>query len=437
MRLYHSHPGLSTLPPRKGMIPFYLAIFLILNACGTLPEKRGTLTIRIQADGGDRQIRVPAGSTVQDALAAAGAKPGELDRVEPAVFTVLTEDTVVRLVRVREEYVIEQVIIPYEEKVLRNESLPEGKEYALQAGQNGLQEVTTRRVYEDGIEVSSNVVKSVVLKEAVPQIKMIGVQKPFSPLPIPGRLVYLTGGDAWMMEGSTGNRIPVVTTGDLDGRVFALSPDGNWLLYTRRAQNEGIINTLWATRLDDPAGAGELKVDLKVNNVVHFGGWRPGSRYTVAYSTVEPRAAAPGWQANNDFSMLSLSPTGQVRPLPPELETNMGGKYGWWGMTFEWAPDGKTLAYARPDSIGQYLPGTGMLSPLLDIVTLQTRGDWAWVPGISWGPDGKVLYTVSHATSPGTSMAEESPLFDLTAVSLVGGAPVNLVTQAGMFAYPL
>ena len=37
------------------------------------------------------------------------------------------------------------------------------------------------------------------------------------------------------MEGSTANRIPLVTSGDLDGRVLKLSRDGNWLLYTPTA----------------------------------------------------------------------------------------------------------------------------------------------------------------------------------------------------------
>jgi hypothetical protein len=439
MRLYHFHQKQSSIPwlPWVVKCAAFLGILILLAACSSPEPQAGLVTVRIRADGGEREVQVSAGATVQEALAKAGAEPGELDRVEPALFTILTGNTQVKLIRVREEFVIEQVVIPYEEKELRNESLPAGEEYAIQAGQNGIQELTTRRVFEDGVEVSSNVVKSTVVKEAIPQIKMIGVQKPFAPIVIPGRLVYLTDGDAWMMEGSTGNRVPVVTTGDLDGRIFSLSQDGIWLLYTRRSQEEGVINTLWATKLASDASQRPLTVELNVSNVVHFAAWKPASAYTIAYSTVEPRSAAPGWQANNDLALLSLSTGGVVRPLPPELETNMGGNYGWWGMTFAWSPDGNRMAFSRPDSAGLLALGEGLLNPILAIVSLQTRGDWAWVPGLSWGPDGKVLYTVTHAPSPGAAAPEESSLFDLTAVPLEGGAPVTLATRTGMFAYPL
>jgi len=84
-----------------------------------------------------------------------------------------------------------------------------------------------------------------------------------------------------------------------------------------RSKAVGEINTLWAAKLDEAAGSGITTVDLKVKNVVHFAGWKPKSTYTVGYSTVEPRTAAPGWQANNDLSLLSLSISGELRPMPP------------------------------------------------------------------------------------------------------------------------
>jgi hypothetical protein len=67
---------------------------------------------------------------------------------------------------------------------------------------------------------------------------------------------------------------------------------------------------------------------------------------------------------------------------------------------------------------------------VLEVTPLQTGGDWAWVPGVAWGSDGKVLYTVNH-TSP-----EDSQLFHLTAIPLDVSAPIELAQEAGMFAYP-
>ncbi|MCJ7661720.1 MAG: G5 domain-containing protein [Anaerolineales bacterium] len=363
--------------------------------CSPPRVTQGVITIHVNADGEEHSIDVSAGVTAEDALNAAGVILGELDRADPPLYTVLSDGSIVRLIRVQEDYSVEQEVIPFEQQVLQNESLPVGEEYWLQLGKNGLKEITTRRVYEDGVEVTSNVVNSVIIEEAVPQIKMVGVQKPFTQIPIPGRLAYLLDGNVWVMEGTTGTRRQVVNTGDLDGRVFSLSPDGVWLLFTRIDEAEDTINTLWAAKVDDDEG---LEIDLEAANIVHFADWKPGSVQVVAYSTVEPRSAAPGWQANNDLQLLTFSDSGYVRHLPTIVETNLGGLYGWWGTDYIWAPDGLRLAYARPDSIGIVDVQTGEQTPVLEFLPLQTYGDWAWVPGVAWGPDGKVLFSEIHFT---------------------------------------
>jgi hypothetical protein len=392
------------------------------------PEvSQGKIAVNVAADGETIEVEVPAGSTAEDALAAAGIVAGSLDRSVPPIYTVLADGSNVRLIRVVEEFSIEQVVIPYENQVVRNESLPAGEEYWLQLGKNGIQEITTRLVFEDGEEVSSGVVKSVVVEPAVPQIKMVGVQRPFAPVPIPGRIAYLLDGNAWVMEETTANRRQVVKTGDLDGRVFSLSPDASWLLFTRREDDEEVINSLWAAKVSDDEG---LEVELNVQNVVHFADWRPGSILTIGFSTVEHRVAAPGWQANNEIGLLTFSSSGFVRRLPDILEANSGGLYGWWGMTFTWAPDGLGLAYARPDGVGIVDLQTGELIPLLEITPLQTFGDWAWVPGTVWGPDGKILFTENHLPPA------ESQEFSLIAAPLDAGESLEIVPQVGMFAYP-
>lgn len=400
-------------------------------------EEIDLLHVTIIADGNQTQVELPIGSTVEQTLEEAGITIDPLDRTEPPLYTLLSDEASVTITRVREEFDVEQVLIPFEQQVLRNESMPDGQTRLVQPGENGLQEITYRRILEDGEEISNSPVKVVVVHEAVPEIVMIGSQAPFTSFPIPGRLAYLLAGNAWVMEGSTGSRRPVVTTADLDGRIFSLSPDGNWLLFTRLSKIESDINELWAARIGEDTGTGDLLVDLKVKNIIHFADWRPGTAYTIAYSTVEPRSSAPGWQANNDLNLLRLTETGQVHPLDVEIETNMGGNYGWWGMSFAWAPDGAGMSYARPDSIGLVVLGGDSVVPLLDVITLQTRGDWAWVPALTYSPDGMVLYTVDHVAQAGAASPEESPLFDITAIPLLGGTPVRLVSQSGMFSYPL
>jgi resuscitation-promoting factor RpfB len=74
---------------------------------------------------------------------------------------------------------------------------------------------------------------------------------------------------------------------------------------------------------------------------------------------------------------------------------------------------------------------------LIEIVPLQTRSDWAWVPGLEWGPDNEVLYSIAHVFGQGALSPEESPFFDLAAAPLSGSPIVHLVSQSGMFSYPL
>lgn len=419
MRLYHSL--------------LLLFLTLALGACSLAPTEQPMLQIEILGDGQIYQVQVPPQSTVQDALGNAGLTLGTLDHIDPALHIILTENSQVNITRIYEEFEIEEVVIPYELQLQPSEFLAEGDEQPLQLGKNGLREITYRIVFEDGIEVSKTEIKSVIVAEPVPQIKLVGVQSSFTPLQIPGRLLYIADGSAWMMEGTTANRSAVVSSGDLDGRVFSISDDGQWLLFTRHADEEDAINSLWVVKIDDP----EIEIDLQVANVIHFADWQPGSTNLIASSTVEPRQAAPGWQANNDIIISNFSENGWVDPSPTDVvETNSGGVYGWWGMDFSYGLNAELMVYAGPDQIGTINFEEGTRIPLLDIVPLKTIGDWAWVPGISWGPNGNVIFSVRHAPPEGAISPEESPVFNLTAIPLAGRQAVDLVAQVGMFAYP-
>jgi hypothetical protein len=414
--------------PGKTQLAWWPVLLIILAGCAAPQVSEARITVQLVADGKQGSVDLPAGSTADEALKAGGILLDPLDRTDPPLYTVLGEGSQVKVVRVKEEFIVEQEVIPFESQVVRNESLPAGQEYWLQLGQNGVNEITIRKVFEDGEQVSSSRIKSVVVKEAIPQIKMVGVLKSFAPFPIPGRLAFLVDGNAWVMERTTGNRRQVVDTGDLDGRIFSLSPDRAWLLYTRSSQADDSINSLWAAPVGEDAGD---PIDLGIENVVHFADWKPGSVLTIAFSTVEPRPGAPGWQANNDLRQLTFSSTGFIRELPVVLEANSGGLYGWWGTNFCWAPDGSQLGYARPDEIGWVDLQTNTQIPLVEFTPLQTLGDWAWVPGIAWDPEGSKLYSVEHA-SPA-----ESQVFDLIVTATDASPFVPLTPGVGMFAYPV
>jgi hypothetical protein len=407
----------------------------LMSACSAGPSATAEqIKITISDQGQTQQVQVTNGTTVQEALAASGILLNSLDEVDPPAYSVLTGPTIIEISRITETFESEQVVIPFEQQTVRNESLTEGESLLIQPGKNGSLENTYRILSKDGVQTSRTLIKSDTVEEAVPEIIMVGVQTPFTPQPINGRLAYLSGGNAWIMEETTSQRQPVVTTGDLDGRVFALSPNGNWLLYTR-AEPDGDfnINSLWVTNLneDDPQPS-----SLGIYNVISYAGWDPAQNNVIFFSTVEPRDTAPGWQANNDLIRIVINSAGNITQSDTWIEPNSGGIYGWWGTTFSIAPDGTQIAYSRPDSIGLVDAENNELKPLIDILPFQTRSEWAWVPGIAWSPDGQVLYYVAHQPKTGVSDSESSPLFDLAAVISPAGPSVDLISQTGMFAYP-
>ena len=417
------------------LLPLALLLFA-LTACGAPSVQRGAIQVSLSADGSVQQVSVPAGSSTRQAFLAAGIEVGLLDRSEPPLFTVMAEGGEARLIRVTEELEIEEVVIPYESQTLRNESLPEGERRLAQTGVNGMQEITYRRLFEDGVEISSSPIQTVIVIEPIPEVVMLGSQALFAPQDIPGILAYLSSNNAWIMQGSTGVRTPVVASGDLDGRIFSLSPDGVWLLYTRKdddPDNE-VINTLWITRVD---GEAEITIDLKTENVIHFAAWIPGSNNGISVSTVAFTPNPPGWQANNDLVLMYFSESGWVGDRQTILEPNSGGLYGWWGTNFSWSPDGELLAYARPDGVGLVDFDAGGIAPLLELIPFQTGSDWAWVPSIDWAPDSSFLFTVSHAPQEGLISPEESPLFNLSVIPMIIGAPLPLARAVGMFAGPV
>jgi hypothetical protein len=411
-------------------------IIILLSAvffgCTAPQVTQDLITINLNADKKDVQIKMASGSTVQEALKQAQIILGEMDRVEPPIYTVLSDGSNVKVIRIREEYYIEQEIIPFEHQELRNEALPEGERRLSQPGVNGLEEITYHRVYEDDLEVSNNIVKSIVLEAAIPEVVMIGSRSSFASINIPGKIIFLSAGNAWIIEESTANRQLVVSTGDLDGRIFSLSKDGKFMLFTRFSKEESSINSLWVASLQsDPARL----IDLGVKDVVHFAEFDPSSTI-VAYSTVEWRETAPGWQANNNLYVISVSSSGIIGKPKLLLESNSGGVYGWWGTEFSWAPDGESLLYSRPDGIGIFDIESETMTSIYNVTPYQTGGNWAWVPESAWSPDGKVIYSVDHIPSDDLG-TQESQGFDLIAIPLTGGSVVRMVERVGMFALPM
>jgi hypothetical protein len=389
------------------------------------------LEVSIHADGSQHSVRVEGGTTVAQALAQAGLQLGALDRVSPPLYALASTASEMVIVRVIEEFEIEHVTVPYTQQTVRSEMLPAGTQRLLQAGRNGLEEVTYRVRLEDGQEVSRSPVRQVVVEAPVPEIVLAGAQTQTATISLAGRLAYLETGSAWVMSGSSRERTVVAITGDLDGRVFSLAPDGIWLAASRTAESG--LNALWLYSTQAPGAP----LALGVANVVHPVAWSTELPLAIALSTVQPSQAAPGWKANNDLRVVSIGVAGQPASPQQVLPPQVGGRYGWWGTSFVWSPQGETLAYRRPDSIGVIDGRTGRTLASFPVTPYVSPTDWVWMPGLSWSPDGRFIYSVAHGAPLGLEIPESSPAFDLVAIPIAGGASLTLRPRVGMFASPV
>ncbi len=404
---------LASLIPRLARHGLLLIALLALGACAGPQMTLEPLEVHIRADGVVKSAQVEGGATVAQAIAAAGLQLGALDRISPPLFALASAGSEIVITRVREEFEIERVTLPFEQQTVRSEMLAAG----------------TRRLLQAGREVSRAPIRRVVIVESVPEIILAGALAQSATVNLPGTLAYLETGSAWIMRGTSREREAIALKGDLDGRVFALSPDGSWLAATRTADSG--LNALWlfSTLGDEP-------ISLGAANVIHPASFSPLTPSTLAFSTVEPSQSAPGWKANND---LVLIPIGGPPPASAQklLAAQVGGRYGWWGTSYEWSPQGTSLAYQRPDGVGVIDARTGRPLAAFPITPYVSATDWVWVPGIAWAADGRFIYTVAHAAPLGLEVPESSPAFDLVAIPVNGGTTLTLKPRVGMFANPV
>jgi hypothetical protein len=420
---------------KKGFFLAALLTFALLLGCTAKSESPiPSFSVLIRADGKEINAFATSGVPVQQVLSSNGIILNNLDRVEPPTYSILNETTTIQVIRVTEKFESVETSIPFERQTVQNESLKQGETLLIQAGDNGTLQTTYRIISEDGKETSRTVFSQTIIKSEVPEITMIGIQAISNPVSISGKIAYIIAGNAWIMEGTTANRRSLVTSGDLDGYIFSLSKDGQWLLFSRRSSSPNqTINTLWLVNTSEEANK---PIDLKISNVIRSAQWIPNRGLMFSYTTIEPRSSAPGWQANNDLWIATLNPDGTPAKKEQVLDSNSGGLYGWWGIQYLWSPDGQMLAYTLPDQIG-VVDFTGKkLQSMVSILPYNSHGDWAWLPPLTWSADNSTIYFVNHVSSKDESDPESSPIFHLYAVLVNSQKSMKLVANVGMFATP-
>ena len=120
--------------------------------------------VTIQVDGETVEV-MTAFENVSEILNEYQIEVDKSDVVEPAINSLVGKNATILVKRMKQEVVVEKVVIPYERVVKHNDSMDKGKLKVLQKGRDGEKEVEYRIVYEDGKEISREMVEERIIAE--------------------------------------------------------------------------------------------------------------------------------------------------------------------------------------------------------------------------------------------------------------------------------
>ena len=384
-------------------------------------------TLTLIADGQQQTLSSQA-TTVRELLDEANITLNPSDEVTPPLFTPLSDNLTITIVRVSESVEIVPQSIPFSRKIVRNETMAaDDPPRIIQPGQAGLQEQTIRIVFRDGLEAERFVTQVTIVEPTQDEIVMVGIGGGTGNINFTGTLAYINGGQALLLRGSTAFAESLNTGGNLDGRVFRLSPSGSHLLYTRvLSSTTRFGNSLWVVGTEQDA----QPRPLEVSNVL-WADWDPSSdQLDIAYSTAIPTDLPPGWEANNDLWLGTILSNSFE---PRQLVESYPATYGWWGGNYAWSPQGQLIGYSFANEVGVIDTNPATTADrrrvLQRFTEYNTLSDWVWVPTLSWSANGRYLTFTTHG-----STTPEELVFDSWIVDVRSETAVKLLNQSGMWA---
>lgn len=411
-------------------------VCFFLSGCSqSSPPFAGTLsaTVTLLADGENRTLTTTA-STVRELLIEAGIELSQTDEVTPPLFTPLANEMNIVVVRVTESTVVIERSVPFSRQIVRSESMtPEDAPIIVQGGKAGLEELTVRIVYRDGLETERRVTQITVVEATQDEIVMVGIGAAVGNVQFAGTLAYISSGNSIIIRGQTAFPEQLNTNSDLDGRVFRLSPTGSHLLYTRTTTETTSFNSLWV--ISTERNAQPRSLDIK--NVL-WADWNPARLELpqIAFSTAEATDLPPGWEANNDLWIGDILQDPEKRFAPEQIIEAYPATYGWWGGNYAWSPNGRYMAFGYADEVGildlEAEEDTEQRLRLQKFVEFNTHSDWAWVPSLSWSPDSQFLIFSNHG-----GIDASAGIFDNWAANITSRLTARFRPQVGMWSHPL
>lgn len=133
--------------------------------------------VTLLSDGEEKEFWTTS-TTVADFLERENITLGELDRVEPSVEEWINDSMEVNVVRVEKVTDVVEEAVDFATVRRNDSSLEQGKEQIIQSGQNGQIKKYYEVVFEDGKEVSRELVKEEEVRTSEDRIVAVGTKAP-------------------------------------------------------------------------------------------------------------------------------------------------------------------------------------------------------------------------------------------------------------------
>ncbi|SDJ82191.1 3D domain-containing protein [Natronincola ferrireducens] len=128
-------------------------------------------------DGNEETTIVTSRKTVEEALNSLYIELGQMDKVQPDLQSTLEPGDTIRITRILKETITENQEIPYQTTIKYNDDLDYGKTTRIQEGRSGVKEILLEVTYEDGLEVSREVIEEKIIQEATNEIVEKGTSR--------------------------------------------------------------------------------------------------------------------------------------------------------------------------------------------------------------------------------------------------------------------
>lgn len=132
---------------------------------------------------GKQTVTGTYGETVGELLRRMGIEIAPNDVLSCELDTPTHDDMFVRIVQKDIRMLEEQKTVPFETRCFEDPELAPGESLILTEGVDGVVQYTTQIIYENGREVSREVIQETVLREAVTQVVICGIDRVITPQP--------------------------------------------------------------------------------------------------------------------------------------------------------------------------------------------------------------------------------------------------------------